>query len=136
MRSPPDVRRAAGEAAPQNTTAKHQPRHLTTPRVRHARRRLPPYATKCVVARKAGLAPAGWLWIQRSWPERPPGLWTIVVPGDEDPAQYDFGLCRGLACYVSCSSGDRANAVLISLIQAANPAIGAVIIDGEFHLWI
>ena len=131
----PQNRRAASEAA-LKVTAEHTDRHSITPRVHHARRRLPPYARKWIAARQSGLVPTGWLWVWRTWPDREPGPWSIVVPANEHPRKYDYSLCRGLAVYVSCSSSDIGNAVLFGLIQAARPAIGVMIVDREFHTWI
>jgi len=97
--------------------------------------RLPAYAQRWRAAREAGLAPSGWLCVERAWPRRPVP-WLIVVPGDDDPARYDLSLCAGLPVLVFCASRDNSNAVLVALIKAARPSIGAVIVDGQFSSWI
>jgi hypothetical protein len=101
----------------------------------HVYTRLPGYGRHWVAQREAGLAPSGWLSVVRQWPRTPP-KWCLVVPGDQDPAQYNMNICAGLAVIVACSSHDVGNAVLISLIEEAKPAVGVVLVDREFSTWL
>ena len=104
------------------------------------KKRLPAFGRAVMLARRAGLAPFGWLCIVRRWPKLPPHPdstgWTIVVPAMEDPQLYDLSLCRGLPVFVVADSNDNSNAVLVSLVEAAKPLIGCALVDGEFSTWI
>jgi hypothetical protein len=97
--------------------------------------KLPAYGRDVPTARRAGLSPTRWLCVMRDWPRRT-WPWLVIVSAGDDPAQYDLSLCAGLPVIVSCAATDNSNAVLVSLIEEAEPEIGAVIVDGEFSVWI
>ena len=94
------------------------------------RKKLPAYGVAVRELRRQGLAPSGWLNVTRIWP-RARRDWMLVVPSDADPAGYDYSLVRGLAVLLSTTSTARDNATLVSMIEAAQPAILAVVNDGE-----
>jgi hypothetical protein len=105
---------------------------MTTPSISpiSARLKLPPYGKAALEMRQHGLAPTGWLRIQRIWP-REARAWCVVVPFNEDPGPFDLTICSGLSVIVSCSKHDVGNGELISLVEAAKPAFYAVVCDGE-----
>jgi hypothetical protein len=86
--------------------------------------------------RLAGNSPTGALLVTRWWPKAKEQRWTVVVPGDADPADYDLSLVAGLGVIVDVGSSHVGNAVLVGMIEAAGPAVAAVMVDGEFECWI
>lgn len=92
--------------------------------------KLPAFGRAVVAAREAGLAPTGWLYVERDWSHctRP---WLVIVPADQDPAQFDLTFFAGLAVMLSTTSTARDNPTLLAMIEAANPAVLSVVLDGE-----
>jgi hypothetical protein len=104
-----------------------------------SRPKLPAYGRAVMELRRNGLIPFGWLSVVREWPKAiPPDSigWHVVIPSADDPAKYDLSLCSGLPVLAVMRSYDNSNAVLVSLIEAAKPAICCAICDGEFAGWI
>ena len=97
--------------------------------------KLPPYGSRIVDLRRQGFSPSGWLYVDRMWPKKP-RAWSVVVPADDDPTQYDLVLCTGLAVMVSCTDSDNGNEALVEIIEAAKPADGVVLINNQFSAWL
>jgi len=111
-------------------------RSIAKQRACGSRGKLPAFGKKWLAARLAGNAPTGALLITRSWPKTRDQRWTLVVPAEDDPADYDMSMIAGLGVIVSVGSKDTGNAVLIAKIEEAGPAVAAVLVDGAFHCWV
>ena len=99
------------------------------------KKKLPAYAKRWMAEREAGRAPARMMVVTRAWIKDPLD-WQIVIPGDEDPEQYDYSIVAGLGCVVHMYSGNIANAVFVSCIEEAGPRQAMVYLDQDFACWI
>jgi hypothetical protein len=91
--------------------------------------RLPAFGKEVRRALDEGLMPPRALYVVRAWPKTPP-LWTVVVPRNEDPRDYDLSLVRGLSVWVKLLRGARGNEVLIEMIEAVGPEGGVITVEG------
>ena len=100
--------------------------------------KLPAYAKRLIALREQGLAPLRRVCVTRTWPRRKPAAhdWTLIVPGDEDPEQYDYSIVTGLGCLCYAFGSNNNNAVFFSLIEAAEPRVAMFYVDGAFQRWI
>ncbi len=95
---------------------------------------MPPYGRRLAELRCNGMAPAGWVNVTRVI--KPRGAWSIALPYGEAPEQFDLTMLAGLALMVGLSSQHDDNDRVIACLEQARPAVGVVMLDGEFHRWI
>lgn len=92
--------------------------------------RLPAFGKEVYKALSQGLRPPRALYVLRTWPKGEVPLWTLIVPRNDDPHEYDMCLCRGQSVWVKLPRVARDNAGLITIIEAADPEGGVITMVG------
>jgi hypothetical protein len=136
MERPPVESAAAGTTSGKQAARSISQNHKQIASSRRRKLRLPAFGRYWLARRLAGESPTGAMLLTRTWPKQPAPRWTVIVPADADPADYDLSIVAGLGVIVSVGATDNANAVLISMVEAARPALAVVLFDGVFLRWI
>lgn len=92
---------------------------------------LPPFARGLLAKRMAGLAPARHLVIACDWDVVRNARWRIVVPADQDPAEFDFRVVAGLEVIIFARDIERADAVGEAVKRFRPARLVGVIADAE-----